>query len=91
MLSVRKHNDAVDQMMQLLAEPDAVEELIPLLDEPESAKWLAFQLLELKPQPPAAVVEHCLSIIQQMTKGDGPVALGASIWLREYESKHDQS
>jgi hypothetical protein len=81
--SVRRHNDAVDAMRSLAAEPGATGELSPLLDEPECARWLAFQLLEsTDPSPPVA--ERCLAIIRRMADSRGVDAMGAREWLREH-------
>ncbi len=90
--SVSQHNAAADQMRAMVAEvyaagPQVLAELLPLLDEPPSDQWLAFQLLELG-EPEPAVVERCLSIIRRLAAGPGADAMGASMWLRDWEAKH---
>jgi hypothetical protein len=90
--SVREHNQASEQMRALVGEayqagPAAVAELIPLLDEPTADEWLAFQLLDLG-QPPVATVERCLAIIRRKAAGSGPEAMGAEMWLRDWQTRH---
>jgi len=89
--SVRQHNSAADQMRAMVAEvysagPEVLAELLPLLSEPPSDQWLAFQLLELG-EPGVAVVERCLSVIRRVASGQSADAMGASVWLRDWEAR----
>ena len=70
-------------MRQILVEPGAAGELLPLLEEPESARWLAFQILELS-QPSPAARERCLETVRGIAAGSGADALGAQLWLRNF-------
>lgn len=81
--SVGRHNAAAMKMREIVLEPGASEELLPLLDEPESAKWLAFQLLELC-EPTAEIREKCFEIIRRLAAGSNADALGARCWLRDF-------
>src|SRR5438874_1040584 len=81
---IRLHNAAANEMRKIVAEPGAAEELLPLLDEPESARWLAFQLLELC-QPSHVVRQRCLAMIQDLAAGSGSDALGAQYWLLDFK------
>lgn len=89
--SVRQHNSASDQMRAIVAEayqvgPVALTELLPLLNAPPADEWLAFQLLDLG-LPPLAIVEQCLAIVRRKAAGAGPDAMGAFMWLQEWEAR----
>jgi hypothetical protein len=81
--SVSRFNAASDEMRRIASEPGAAEELLPLLDEPESAKWLAFQILELC-APGPDVRERCLKTVRELAAGSDADAMGAQMWLREH-------
>lgn len=92
--SVRKHNRAADEMRGLVGEayragPEAVAELVPLLDEPPAGEWLAFQLLDLG-TPPPDVAKLCVAIVRRKAAGSGPDAMGAAMWLRDWEARHSE-
>lgn len=84
--AITTHNAAAIEMGRIAAEPGADEELLPLLDEPESAKWLAFQLLELC-SPVPEVAERCLRIIEELAAGSSTDAVGAQFWLKEFAQR----
>ncbi|MFH2003077.1 MAG: hypothetical protein ABIK28_25645 [Planctomycetota bacterium] len=89
--SVRRHNLAVDRMYGIIVSAvkqghDAVSSFLPLLDDPVCARWLAHHLLEKADVPPQ-VEEKCLAVIEALSKGDGPDALGEQYWLRDYRQK----
>ncbi len=69
------------------AGPAALAEAIPLLAETPADQWLAFPLLDLG-KPEKAVVDQCLSIIRRLASGVGLDAMGAAMWLRDWESNH---
>jgi hypothetical protein len=90
--SVRRHNLASDQMRALVGEayqvgPGALAELLPLLGEPPADEWLAFQLLDLG-HPPPAISERCLALVRRKAAGSGPDAMGAEMWLRDWQARH---
>ena len=92
--SVLQHNRASEEMRKVVAEaycvgPGAVAELLPLLDEPSTEEWLAFQLLDLG-VPPPAVAARCLAIVRRKAAGTGADAMGAGMWLREWEARHNE-
>jgi len=80
--SVRKHNNAADEMRRIASEPGAANELAELLTDPAARCWLAYQLIELG-DPAPAIRDQCLSIIRNEASKDGPDALGAQIWLQD--------
>jgi hypothetical protein len=92
--AVRRHNQAVDKMYRIVETAAkqgsaAVSVLIPLLEEPPCAKWLAHQLLEKTETDPETELK-CLAIIEALSKGEGPGALGEQYWLRDYRKKKDE-
>lgn len=66
--------------------PSEIERLAVLLDEKNSARWIAYQLLEVA-ELQSKIQKKCLRIIESYAKGDDAEAMGASLWLEEWKKK----
>ena len=89
--SVRKHNEAVDQMYKIVenasnSDSDAISDLISLLEDEMTSKWIAHHLVE-KGKIDRDTRKKCIKIIKRLAKGDSAYAFGEKTWLKEWNAK----
>ena len=85
--SVKKHNDSVSEMREIVKKSannqKLFTELCFLLDDTRCAGWLSFQFLELC-NVNKDIEGKCLIIIEEITKSSGVKKMGAQMWLKQY-------